>query len=489
MSDFLPSLLSNLWAIFLVVLFFGGSIFVHELGHFLAARRRGVHVERFSIGFGPAIVKWRGKDGVEYRLSWFPLGGYVLLPQLADLGPIEGQSDTDVSKLPPPSYSTKMLVFVAGATFNVFFAFALASVIWVIGQPIPAVLNTTQIGHLDPTVKLADGSVVQNPAVEAGIQAGDVVISIDDRRVENFDDIAAAVFLGKQRAADGRRKSVFVIARNGQQLERTVYPVIAGDEASRTAGIEPVDDMTVGGVIDDTPAAAAHVQPGDRIVQVDHQRVFQRNTVSEYLALHTNRPVVFTFQRGATTVDLPIQPRFELDERTKKQFARVGIRYRDNVIITHPNPFTQIGRVASRTFQILDGLITPGSDVRASQLSGPVGIARELHRQAQWDIRGVLWFTILLNVSLAIFNLLPIPILDGGQMLFATIARLRGKPLPVNFIMATQSVFMVLFLAMFVYVTVYGDIRRIIRESRERAEAAAPAHAAPGQAAPAPAGK
>src|SRR4051812_38524858 len=74
-SDLLQTLLTNLWVLFLVVLLFGGSIFVHELGHFLAARRRGAHVERFSIGFGPPIFSWRGKDGVEYRVSWFPLGG------------------------------------------------------------------------------------------------------------------------------------------------------------------------------------------------------------------------------------------------------------------------------------------------------------------------------------------------------------------------------------------------------------------------------
>jgi len=82
MLDFI---LSNLWSVLLIAVFFGGSIFVHELGHFLAARRRGVVVERFSIGFGPKIFSWKGKDGVEYRLSWLPLGGYVSLPQLADM--------------------------------------------------------------------------------------------------------------------------------------------------------------------------------------------------------------------------------------------------------------------------------------------------------------------------------------------------------------------------------------------------------------------
>src|SRR5580693_6516940 len=131
LSELLHSALANVWTAFLVVLFFGGSIFVHELGHFIAARRRGVHVERFSIGFGPAIWSRRGRDGVEYRLAWFPLGGYVLLPQLAELSLIEGKSEARAEEfasrppaeakaeapqtrlLPPVDYVSKMVVFVA----------------------------------------------------------------------------------------------------------------------------------------------------------------------------------------------------------------------------------------------------------------------------------------------------------------------------------------------------------------------------------------
>ena len=108
----LQSIASNTWSILLIVLFFNGTIFVHEFGHFLTARRRGVKVERFSIGFGPKIFSWHGQDGVEYRLSWLPLGGYVLLPQLADLQMIEGESAAQLQKLPPVSYTTKMLVFL-----------------------------------------------------------------------------------------------------------------------------------------------------------------------------------------------------------------------------------------------------------------------------------------------------------------------------------------------------------------------------------------
>lgn len=475
------SFFSVIWPVVLGVFFFGATIFVHELGHFLAARRRGVHVERFSIGFGPRIFAWRGKDGVEYRLSWIPLGGYVLLPQLADLGPIEGESKADVAKLPPISYATKMIVFVAGAAFNMIFALLLACLVWKIGQPTFAELVTTQIGHLSPTIKLPDGTTVPSPAVEGGLQAGDTVISIDGRRVTNFEDIITGVFLGSNRTDDGRRKSTFVIERAGKTLELTIHPRLVGEESIRSVGIEPAEDLTVETAIAGSPAAAAGVQPGDRIIALDGQNLFQRSAVSEYLAKNPGRTTEFLLRRGGQDVRLAIQPRMEIDERTKKQVTRVGIRYRDNIIIIHPKPLAQINDNVVGMFRTLGAMLSPSSDIGPSKLTGPIGIVREFHRQAQWDFRRVLWFTILLNVNLAIFNLLPIPVLDGGQMMFATIARLRGRALPMNFIMTAQSVFMVLLLSMAIYVSIF-DLRRWARDAKsERPEVVAPATpAAPG---------
>ncbi|MDB6168528.1 MAG: rane-associated zinc metalloprotease [Verrucomicrobia bacterium] len=461
----LPSVFGNIWSGVLVVLFFGASIFVHELGHFLAARWRGVKVERFSIGFGPPIFSWTGRDGVEYRLAWIPLGGYVLLPQLADLGPVEGASQVDVDSLPPIRYPSKMIVFAAGAAFNVLFAFALACIVWVAGQPTFSELNTTQIGNIAPTLKLTDGSVVPNPAMEAGLHAGDVVKSIDGTTVNNFEDIITNIFLGRDRAGDGRRKSLFVIARGEQTLELTVYPRLVGDENVRSAGIEPSQDLSVDSVVPGSPAELAGVKPGDRILAVDGTTLFQRVSVSEYLAKNASRAVEFTLRRGDRDLKLPIQPRLELDEGSNKQVARVGIRYRDSIVIIHPSPFSQIADNVSGTFRTLGALLSPSSDIGPSKLTGPIGIARELHRQAQWDFRRLLWFTILINVNLAIFNLLPIPVLDGGQMVFATVARLRGRPLPVNLVITAQSVFMVLLLSMIIYVSCF-DVARLRRENR-----------------------
>ena len=136
-------------------------------------------------------------------------------------------------------------------------------------------------------------------------------------------------------------------------------------------------------------------------------------------------------------------------------------------------PWAQVSDDVQMTFRTLSALLSPSSDIGASKLSGPIGIARALHQQAQWDIRRVLWFTILVNVNLAIFNLLPIPVLDGGQMLFATINRLRRRELPASFIMATQSAFFVLIFSLIIYVSFF-DFRRWARDVQsDRADAAA----------------
>lgn len=130
MGEF-ADIFSNTWAFALVMLFFGGSIFVHELGHFLAARMRGLKILRFSIGFGPKLFSAKGRDGCEYIISLLPFGGYVALPQLADMGALEGGKGGETEKLPKASCADKIIVSAAGAFFNLLFAAALAAIVWV----------------------------------------------------------------------------------------------------------------------------------------------------------------------------------------------------------------------------------------------------------------------------------------------------------------------------------------------------------------------
>lgn len=460
--ELFSSVLGNAWSIFLIVLFFGGSIFVHELGHFLAARRRGVRVERFSIGFGPKIVGWRGKDGVEYRLSWLPLGGYVALPQLADMAAIEGEAESDVATLPPISYSTRMIVFAAGAFFNVLFAFALATILWIIGQHTAEQFSTTRIGYVERTVQLDDGTPAPSPAREAGLRIGDVVRAIDGRRVNDWPDLQQSIVISSGRADDGRRRTVFTIERDGQLIDLPVYPRLGGDEKVRRVGIAPGYTPIVAAVPPESLAARVGLKVGDELRALNGAPLLHIATLVE--AVQQPGELTLTVDRDGTAVDLVIPA-----DRPEGS-GMLGARYRQTSGLVHTDPLEQIIGHIVNTGRVLWSLVHPGSDINPTQLSGPVGIGRIFWQASEAGIRYVLWIAILVNVNLAIFNLLPIPVLDGGHMLFATIARLRGRALPFNFVAATQSIFMVLLFSMILYVTFFGDVPRWIRDNRANAQ-------------------
>jgi len=459
-SALLQSILSNTWSVFLIIVFFNGTIFVHELGHFLAARRRGVRVERFSIGFGPKIFGWRGQDGVEYRLSWLPLGGYVLLPQLADLRAMEGESAVPVETLPPVGYATRMLVFVAGAAANMVFAFLLACVVWLVGQPTPSDFNTTTIGQVLPTITLPDNREVPSPASQAGFRAGDIVRAIDGIKVADWSELQQTLYAGAGRAADGRRMAVFTLDRAGQKLELTVYPLLVGSERTRFIGVAPAEDWIVGAVKPGLLGDKIGLQPGDQILAYDSIPLLSRSAFLEYLKDNRARAVRLTVLRGAERLAPEIPPR-----PARTDFTDLGFQPRLTIVVLHPDPIRQLRDDLDPTIRVLTGLFNPRSDVRVSQLSGPVGIITVFYFTAQNDVRLVLWFTILLNVNLAVINLLPIPVFDGGQMLFATINRLRRQSLPTDFVLTTQSVFVVLIITFFVYVTFF-DVRRFRRDTQ-----------------------
>jgi regulator of sigma E protease len=470
--DLIHSLFSNVWAVFLIVLFFGGSIFVHELGHFLAARRRGLKVERFSIGFGPRVFGWRGRDGVDYRLSLLPLGGYVALPQLADLKGVEGDSTQPTDALPPISYADKMIVSVAGAVFNLIFAFILATLLWFIGQPSSAEQATTRIGFVSPTIELEDGSRITSPAVEAGLQIGDTIRAIDGVAVSNWQELMQTLVTGSELALDGRRKAIFTIERDGAPRDVTVYPRLAGDERIRRVGIAPAYELIVHSVAADSRAAQAGVLPQDRIAAIGAKPILNLQTYIDELKATAEQAVELQVRREGALVAMTLPAR-----STKPGDATdLGMALTTESILIHENPVRQFTGHLAMTWRTLASLVHPHSDIGISKLSGPVGIIRVFHLAAQADIRIVLWFTILVNINLAVFNLLPIPVLDGGHMLFATIGRIRGRALPANFIASTQSIFVVLLFTMILYVSFF-DVRRIARDLRpaEPAPASSPA--------------
>jgi len=479
--EFLSGLFSSVWSIFLIVLFFGGSIFVHELGHFLAARRRGVKVTRFSIGFGPAIWKWTGKDGVEYRIAWIPLGGYVALPQLADMAAIEGESD-HTEPLPPISYSTRIIVFAAGAAFNILFAFVLATILWVVGQPTSEDLATTRIGYVSKTITLADGTAVTSPAAEAGLRVGDTIRAIDGTEVADWPELLQTLVTSAGQTVDGRRKAVFAIEREGQRQDITVYPRLSGDENIRRVGIMPAYTPIVANVPEKSFARTLGLQVDDELKALNGAPLLNIVPLMDLMQAKTPEAFTLTVLRAGQTIELTVPA-----ARPKDVTTLFGADFRTSFGLVHTNPVEQVASQIRMTLRVFVSLIQPKSDIGISKLSGPVGIGRIYWDASKAGIRYVLWMAILVNVNLAIFNLLPIPVLDGGHMLFATIGKLRGRALPVNFIATAQSIFIVLLFSMMIYVTVFGDIRRWARDIKADTQAreAATERAKPAEPAPA----
>lgn len=476
---FLHSIVSDFWSILVIILFFGGSIFVHEFGHFLAARRRGVRVDRFSIGFGPKIFAWHGKDGVEYRLSWLPLGGYVALPQIAGPEFLEGESSVDSEKLPPLSYGTKMLVFVAGAAFNVLFALLLSVSIWLVGRPEPENVTTTRIGYVLPKVKLPDGTEMPSPAAAAGLRVNDIIRSVDGRRVSDWPDVQDALLLGTGVAPDGQRVAQLTVERDGALLDVLVHPLRLGDERTRRIGISAAYEVIVDKITPGSPAEQWGLRARDQLQRVDAMPVTSIESLSEYLAEHPEQSFDLEVRRSGATVRLIVPQR-----APNAPHAFSGVEFATNYRLLYQNPWDLCSQIVDTTFRTLWSLIHPRGDVTLSNLSGPIGIGLGFWRAAQSDypVRFAIWFAVLLNLNLAILNLLPIPVLDGGHMLFATIGRLRGRALPAGFVMTTQSVFIVLLFSLFFYVTA-ADVRRIVRDVRsDRAESTPSAATSPGAA-------
>ena len=464
----LASLFSSAWAIAAMIALFGGSIFIHELEHFLAAKRRGLYIQRFSIGFGPKIFGWK-KDGVEYRISLLPFGGYVALPQLADMRGIEGQLDIDPSHLKPISYADKMIVAVMGAVFNVFFALALALVIWKVGYPVSSVEQSTTIGFIQESFQLEDGTVVESPAKREGLQMGDKIISVDGSPVDNWTSLRQSLVVGTGTEADGRRVARLTLIRNGEEMDLSIHPEISGNTGFRHLGIAPAVPVIVDTLFDDpnAPAVRVGIKPYDEIVKANGSAVHSHNHFYNLLSDNTGKTIELEIKRGEDTFRAAVDVVNVQYTTRGDTIPSIGIaKYYYDTYPIYPDPLDQIKRHITMTFQTLKALIHPDSEISLKHMSGPVGISRVLYATTVIDFRIALWFTVLININLAIFNLLPIPVLDGGHMLFATISKLRKRPLPPNFITGTQGAFMILLFGLMIYVSGH-DISRWVGDSQD----------------------
>lgn len=461
------------------------SIFVHELGHFLVARWRGLVVPRFSLfGIGKPIFAWKWK-GVEFCVCWLPIGAYVMIPQLTAMDDFEGETPEEARNLPPADYLSKLLVALAGPAANILFALALGCVVWSVGMQVPTEFNRTEIGDVSREIRTSDGRSVISPAAAAGLRTGDTIRQIDGNQVSNFQDIISNIILGSKVDPQGRRVATITFERDGVTLTQSVFPELVGTEGLRAIGIAPRSDLIVDKVSADSAAAQAGLLPSDRILAVDGRALSRRDELREHFQKKHDEPSQLLLSREGRELTVLLKPRTQIIDG--ESLWLIGVTWRIETVTIHPTPLDQIGGAVGQVYHTLTSLLNRHSDIGVRHMSGLVGIVDNLQQVASFGLIPALAFLITINVSLALCNLLPIPVLDGGHVVFATLAKLRGRPLSPALMIKTFSACFFILIGLIIYIS-FHDIRRAIQSRSEISAEPAPAKtSAPGSNSPAPA--
>ncbi|MHA3770944.1 RIP metalloprotease RseP [Verrucomicrobiota bacterium sgz303538] len=460
---------------FEVVLIFNLIIIVHELGHFLAARWRGLVVDEFGVWFGKAL--WKKKiNGVWYSLGSVPAGGFVKLPQMAPMETIEGESETPREQLPPVKPLDKIIVAFAGPLFSFLLALAMATIVWGIGKPTNDIENTTTIGYVQK-----DG-----PADRAGLKVGDKILEVDGRKVRKFFGPLESITWRIIRSEGDTIP--FKVERDGQILD---IPVGWAKEETaswkrkslRKVLIGPRITPQVGKVDKGSPAEAAGLKEGDIITSVNGQPSFNLDTVIEVLSKNVGQPVALTIDRSGQKVESTITPVAAKPAKPDEEplGADIGVEW-GKIELVHPGPWQQVVDAVMTIRNMVDALVSPKSDVKAQHFSGPVGIMKVYYQlfEVEQGWRLAIAFSVFFNVNLAILNMLPFPVLDGGHITLALIETVRRRPVNTRALEVVQTACAVALIGFMLYVTFFdvGDFfRGKPRASTEQKQEATPAPA------------
>ena len=432
-------------AILAPIIVFGLVIFVHELGHFIAAKLTGVYAPRFSIGFGPAL--WRHRRGeTEYVLAALPLGGYVRMASRHDAQTSfmegGGESETDALKPGEPGYdpeamlpfgpkpvpehrwfeskslAARLFIMIAGVTMNILLAFTvLTALSLTYGEP---VIGTRVVGAVHP--------LAAAPAL-AQLQAGDTIVAVNGAPVRTWSEIAERI--------DATRTGTVVLRTNRGELSVPVGTPGAPTTAQLLGAVDFFIAPVIGDVLPGSPAKRAGLQVGDSIVTIGNLPVRSWSQLQERVTPSAGTELPFQVRRGGRVLSMRIRPEStsqkDPETGTTRTVGKIGaaaadpttrqpIGVGDAVVAGARGTWVTAGKIVGT----VRGLLTREVSVR--QLGGPIAITRASVAAAQSGLESLFFLIALLSVNVAVLNLLPIPILDGGQILLNIAESVKGSP-------------------------------------------------------------
>ncbi|HID36393.1 MAG TPA: RIP metalloprotease RseP [Ghiorsea sp.] len=443
------------------ILYFIAAIVIligfHEYGHFIVARKLGFKVEKFSIGFGPSLFSWRGKDGeVEYVIAAIPLGGYV---KMFGENPYDQVDSEEKVVIPEKDLKRafnrqavwkRALVAFAGPAFNFIFAIVAFAIAGLLGREVlPANI----------------GTVVPNSVAEQkGLQFGDEIVALNGQEVGSWQAFEEYLkfSVGEEVVLDvARDQHVKHVTFTLPIPEKDVFLI---DVASTLLGVALGMDILIESVMPDSPAEQALLKAGDKIIAVNGKPVYNISTLIGIVGDSPDKRVNLQVIRDGSQLQLRVTPKANNSGR-----GLIGVRLQakpwDEHVWQHKGLFESIGYGFTRTWEVtvmtgemIKRMIT--ASISADNIGGPIAIAQMAGSTASSGLVYFVMFLAFFSVNLAILNLLPIPVLDGGMLMFLALEQVRGKPLSVDMQVRFQAVGMLLIMALMVF-AFYNDIMRL----------------------------
>ncbi len=424
-------------------------IFIHELGHFLAAKGFGVRVLTFSFGFGKRLLGIKRGD-TDYRLSLLPLGGYV---KMAGDDPSQPRQGDPAEYLAKPRWQ-RFVIVMMGPVMNVAMAVVLLSLLNHFHFQKPAYEEQpARVGAVDPN----------SPAAVAGLKPGDLIVECGDLIGPNWEQLLLKVATSPNEALPT------VVEREGKRVNLSVTPKPSGSDQTGFIGVLPAQPAVLQSVDPTMPAGRAGLQAGDRIVALDGQTLYQPATFFDTLQQEKGKEITITVLRKGQTFDVRLTPVYAPADAGKAwRIGALFYRYLPEDMIVRKLPWgqaiaTSVGFCVQNsllTFEVLEKVLT--RKMSADTFSGPIGMAEMSGEAYSMGFPTLVLFVAIISLQLGIFNLLPVPILDGGAIVLLLIEGILRRDLSLQVKERVIQVGFVFLLLLAVFVT-YNDIMKSIR--------------------------